>query len=93
MNYVENGTFVTKDWNEAALLLAHNISFQGMRRDGSVCFFQFSDHEQASVLMESFWKGDLLSNSRQLIDAQRRIKDLIHRDGNGKNKHRQTGHL
>jgi len=70
----------TKDWNEAALLIANGIHLIRVRRDG-VCFFVFDDQNRATALVEAYWRGDLAGDIRAFTDAQRRVKDLIHREG------------
>ncbi len=76
--------FSTKDFNEAALLLAFRIPLITVLRDRGVCHFQFKSSDQAASLIEAFLRGDLVGNIRDFSDSQRRIKDLIHRsDGYG----------
>jgi len=76
---VKTSNYKTKDWNESALLLSHGLRLIGIRRKG-VCYFEFEDGERATGLVESYWRGDLSVNARAFVDAQRRVKDMIHRD-------------
>ncbi len=71
--------YQTKDFNEASLLLANKLPLVSVKRKGS-CYFQFKFPDRASQLSEAYWSGDLTGNIREFVDAQRRIKDLIHRD-------------
>jgi hypothetical protein len=71
--------YQTKDFNEASVLLSHKLPLIAVRREGP-CFFVFEGHSKALQLSEAFWRGDLRGNIREFVDAQRRIKDLIHRD-------------
>jgi len=77
--------YETKDWVEASLLFTFHIPFKGMERNGSICYFQFKNRLRSEEIIECFWRGDLKGNLREFTEAQRRIKDLIHRGyGNGK---------
>jgi hypothetical protein len=74
-----NHLYQTKDFNEASLLLANRLKLVSVQRDGP-CYFNFEGYDNAMQLTEAFWRGDLMGNIREFVDAQRRVKDLIHRD-------------
>ncbi len=73
-----DSTYTTKDFNESALLLANGFRLLSVHRT-EACYFSFENSDRAVVLVEAFWRGDLTSNLREFVDAQRRIKDLIHK--------------
>lgn len=73
----------TKDSNEAAMLLANGIPLRHVQRQNGVCYFIFSNSDRTIGLTDAFWRGDLMGNIRAFTDAQRRIKDMIFRNGYG----------
>jgi len=84
-------SYETKDWIEAALLLTHNLSLIRVKRDRA-CYFEFQEKEKAAIVVEAYWQGNLNVNARDFVDAQRRVKDLIHKEpknGHG-NENRRT---
>lgn len=76
---MEKQNFETKDWVESSLLLANQLPLEAIKRRNQICFFQFRKTKKVIELIDSYWRGDLNVNLRSFVDAQRRIKDLIHR--------------
>lgn len=72
-------TYRTRDWQEGAFLVASGLKLARVE-SGTPRYFIFEERDRAAGLVEGFWRGDTMVNARAFIDAQRRIKDLIHRE-------------
>lgn len=75
---LNNTRYRTKDFSEAALLIASGVKLSDVERT-TPRFFVFEDYHRAVALTEAFWRGDAIVNARSFVDATRRVKDLIYR--------------
>ncbi|MCX6704982.1 MAG: DUF5659 domain-containing protein [Candidatus Woesebacteria bacterium] len=74
---MNNQEYKTKDLAEASALLTSGQNVIKIDRQGSVCFFVFSDKEKCEEISNKFFFGDLQVNAREFHEAMVRLKNRI----------------
>ncbi len=67
----------TKDLWEAAALLAHKLPLVDVERTSGICFFVFSDSENAEQKAKEYYFGNLTVNAFGYQEAVARLKKQI----------------
>jgi hypothetical protein len=72
-------SYVTKDFNMAAvLLITDGVLFEGMERDGSICYFNFAPPGLCELAAVALKNGELNINAKKFIRSQRIVRGMIH---------------
>lgn len=77
MKTVTNEIYTTKDLSEASLLLAKGQKLTEIRREGTTCWFEFSDKKTCEELSNQFWFGECLVNAKTYYEAMATLKNRI----------------
>lgn len=68
----------TKDLFLAALWLAKGRRLQGVRREGTQCWFKFSDKKACEEMQFRLYSREETVNAKDYMEAIRTLKDLIY---------------
>jgi len=71
--------YKTKDLAEAAALIATGQQLQRIVREGSICFFIFTDKIYCEKVSNEFFFGNLQVNARDYHESMNRLKNRIFR--------------
>ena len=69
----------TKDLAEAAVLIAAGQQLQRIDREGSICFFVYSNKISCEKLSNEFFFGNFQVNARDYYENMNRLKNRIFR--------------
>ena len=69
--------YATKDLGEASALYTKGVTFVGIEKQGSICFFGFEDKIKCEELAQLFWAQKLKVDAKMYHDALRTLKDRI----------------
>ncbi len=67
-----------KDLHLAAYLYATTDLFRGIRREGKVCWFVFTNADKIMQMTNRYWTNDAECKAKSLVDAIRTLKDMIY---------------
>ncbi len=69
--------YKTKDLAESGILVLKKQVIKRIDREGSVCWFVFSNKEKCEQLSNQFFFGELLVNGREYYETIQRLKSRI----------------
>lgn len=72
--------FSTKDLYLAGVIYSKGVRFQGIQREGKVCWFLFEDKNLCEELQQQFFAKTVDVNAKDFADALRTLKDLVFAD-------------
>lgn len=70
-------TFQVRDLYLAGYLYANGQRFQGVRRDGPICWFEFGDKKKCLEMQQDYFSGLGSTNPRSYADALKTLKGVI----------------
>ena len=70
-------SFSTKDLYLAGVIYSKGIRFQGIQREGKVCWFLFENKDLCEKVQQKFFAKSVDVNAKDFSDALRTLKDLI----------------
>ena len=79
MKKITNDTniYLTRDLNEASVLLTMQRPLTEIKREGNICWFVFGDNERCEQLSRQYFFDTLLVDAKTLIQAQNTLKNRI----------------
>lgn len=72
--------FSTRDLYLAGLIYSKGVGFQGVRREGKVCWFLFENKNLCEELQQQFFARTVETNAKNYAEALRTLKDLVFAD-------------
>lgn len=69
--------YKSKDLAEVAAIITAGQQLQRIEREGSICFFIFSDKVKCEQLSNEFFFGNLRVNARSYYENMNRLKNRI----------------
>lgn len=73
----ENKKFITKDLYFAALLYALGVKLLGNTRVGSICWFEFDDHQKCNDLYTKYISKELKISAKSYEEALKTLKSFL----------------
>jgi len=73
--------FLTKDIFLASFLITNSKKLIGLKPEGRVFWFVFSDKDSCEQITMKFWNGEGMVSARAFVDAYRNLKDMIFSQG------------
>ena len=74
---INENLFLTRDLGEASFLYASGRKLTQLIKEDGRFAFAFDDKTSCQKLIDSLWRKEATVNAKELLDAQRSLKDLI----------------